>query len=181
LSTNKQHSLYHDEHARELATQQQDFNENPFIDEHLQILWSMMAKSDLQEDVTDEAASKAFHDLSWIDLTEPDPKYNGAAMRNERLAPIWKEEQGNEMTGLFGRGCLKKVKRSELPMGTRVISSRFHYKIKRHSAGEHKLKVKRLKVRLVVQGHVVRATSQTLSARFRTCLECDAACPWLLP
>jgi hypothetical protein len=37
-------------------------------------------------------------------------------------------------------------------MGTRVISSRFHYKIKRHSAGEHKLKVKRLKVRLVVQG-----------------------------
>jgi hypothetical protein len=43
------------------------------------------------------------------------------------------------MTGLFGRGCLKKVKRSELPMGTRVISSRFHHKIKRHSAGEHKL------------------------------------------
>ena len=56
------------------------------------------------------------------------------------------------MTGLFGRGCLKKVKRSELPMGKRVISSRFHYEIKRHSAGEHKLKVKRLKVRLVVQG-----------------------------
>jgi hypothetical protein len=45
------------------------------------------------------------------------------------------------MTGLFGRGCLEKVKRSELPMGTRVISSRFHYKIKRHSAGEHKLEV----------------------------------------
>jgi hypothetical protein len=90
--------------------------------------------------------------LSWIDLTEPDPKHNGVAMRNERLAPIWKEEQGNEMTCLFGRGCLKKVKRSELPMGARVISSRFHYKIKGHSAGEHKLKVKRLKVRLVVQG-----------------------------
>jgi hypothetical protein len=40
-------------------------------------------------------------------------------------------------------------------MGTRVISSRFHYKIKRHSAGEHKLKVKRFKVRLVVQGQHV--------------------------
>ena len=40
------------------------------------------------------------------------------------------------MTGLFGRSCLKKVKRIELPMGTRVISSRFHYKIKRHSAEE---------------------------------------------
>jgi hypothetical protein len=90
--------------------------------------------------------------LSWIDLTEPDPKHNGAAMRNERLTAIWKEEQGNEMTGLFGCGCLKKVKRRELPMGTRVISSRVHYKIKRHSAGEPKLKVKRLKVRLVVQG-----------------------------
>jgi hypothetical protein len=112
----------------------------------------MMVKSELQEDTTDEGASKAVHDLSWINLTEPDPKHNGAAMRNDRLAPILKEEQDNEMTGLFGRSCLKKVKRSELPMGTRVISSRFHYKIKRHSAGEHKLKVKRLKVRLVVQG-----------------------------
>ena len=105
-------------------------------------------------------------------------------MRNERLAPIRKEEQGNEMTGLFGRGCLKKVKRRELPMGTRVISSRFHYKIKRHSAGEYKLKVKRLKVRLVVQGqHMSKdnGDTQTLSARYRTCLECDVACPWLRP
>jgi hypothetical protein len=56
------------------------------------------------------------------------------------------------MTGLSGRGCLKKVNRIELPMGTRVISSCFHYKINQHSAGEHKLKVKRLKVRLFVQG-----------------------------
>ena len=80
-----------DEHARELATQQQDFNENPFSDEHLQIRWAMMAKSELQEETSDEAASKALHDLSWIDLTDPDPKHNGAAMRNERLAPIWKE------------------------------------------------------------------------------------------
>ena len=46
--------------------------------------------------------------MSWIDLTEPDPKHNGAVMRNERLALIWKDKQGNEMTGLFGRGCLKK-------------------------------------------------------------------------
>ena len=97
-----------DDHARELAAQQQDFNENPFSDEHLQIRWVMMAKSELQEGTTDEEASKALHDLSWIDLTEPDPKHNGEAMRNERLAPIWKEEQDNEMTGLFGRGCLKK-------------------------------------------------------------------------
>ena len=116
-----------DDHARELAAQQQDFNENPFSDEHLQIRWAMMAKLELQEDTTDEKASKTLHDLSWIDLTEPDPKHNGAAMRNERLAPIWKEEQGNEMIGLFGRCCLKTIKRSELPMGTRVIPSCFHY------------------------------------------------------
>ena len=95
------------EHARELATQQQDFN--PFSDEHLQIRWSMMAKSEMQADTIDEGASKALRDLSWIDLTEPDKKHNSAAMRNERLTPIWKEEQDNEMTGLFGRGCLKKV------------------------------------------------------------------------
>ena len=53
-----------------------------------------MAKSELQEDTTDEEASKALHDLSWIDLTEPDQKHNCVAMLNERLAPIWKEEQG---------------------------------------------------------------------------------------
>jgi len=112
----------------------------------------MLAKADLQEDATEEEVDKALHDLSWIDITEPDPKHNGAAMRNKRLAPIWEEEQGIEVTGLFERGCLKKVKRSDLPAGTRVIGSRFHYKIKRHSAGKHKNKVKRLKVRVVVQG-----------------------------
>ena len=32
-----------------------------------------------------------------------------------------------------------------------MIGSRFHYTIKRHSAGSKKLRVKRLKVRLVVQ------------------------------
>jgi hypothetical protein len=168
----------HDEHARELATQQLDFNENPFSDKHLQIQWAMMAKSELQEETVDEAASKALHDLSWIDLTEPDPKHNGAAIRNERLAPIWKEEQGNEMTGLFARCCLKKVKRSDLPMGTRVISSSFHYKIKRHSAGEQKLKVNRLKVRLVVQGQHMskdKGDFTTLSPRCHTFPEFVAA------
>ena len=176
-----------DDHARELSAQQQEFNENPFSDEHLQIRWVMMAKSELQEGTTDEEASKALHDLSWIDLTEPDPKHNGAAMRNERLAPIWKEEQDNEMTGLFGRGCLKKIKRSELPMGTRVISSRFHYKIKRHSAGEHKLKAKRLKVRLVVQGqHMSKAKGDFTDAfspvphlsGVRCCMSMATAMKW---
>ena len=106
----------------------------------------MMAKSELQVDMTYEGASKALHDLSWIDLTEPDPKHNGATMRNERLAPIWKEEQGNEMTGLssFRARLLEKDQAKQTAQGsivlllflqkqnlcTRVISSRFHYKIK---------------------------------------------------
>ena len=42
-----------DEHAWELATQQQDFNKNPFSDEHLQIQRAMMEKSELKEDTTD--------------------------------------------------------------------------------------------------------------------------------
>ena len=45
----------------------------------------MMAKSELQEDTTDEEASKALHDLSWIDLTEPEKKNNGAAMRKRAI------------------------------------------------------------------------------------------------
>jgi hypothetical protein len=54
-----------DEHAPELATQQQDFNENPFSDEHLQIRWAMMVKSELQAGTIDDGASKALHDLPW--------------------------------------------------------------------------------------------------------------------
>jgi hypothetical protein len=72
-------------------------------------------EAELQEDTTDEGASKTFQDLSWIDLTEPDPKHNGAEMRNERLASIWKEQQGNEMTGLFGCCCLKRSSEASCP------------------------------------------------------------------
>ena len=53
----------HDEHARDLAMQQKDFNENPFSDEHLQIRWAMMAKSELQADTIDDGASTALHDF----------------------------------------------------------------------------------------------------------------------
>ena len=58
------------------------------------------------------------------------------------MAPIWREEQEIEMKGLFARGCLRKVKRNELEKGTRIIGSRFQYKIKRHSAGALSNKVK---------------------------------------
>ena len=57
------------------------------------------------------------------------------------------------MKGLFDRGCLIKTKMSDLPKGAHIVGSRFQYKIKRHHAGDNRLKVKRLKSRLVVQGH----------------------------
>ena len=61
-------------------------------------------------------------------------------------------------------------------MGTRVISSRFHYKIKRHSAGEHKLKVKRLKVRLVVQGqHMSKLSPVPHLSGVRCCMSMTTA------
>ena len=122
-----------------------EFRDNPFSDDQLASRWAML--TDIETLSREESM-----DLSWIDLTEPDPRHRGQAMRNPRLAPIWQLEEDNEMKGLWERGCLRKVNRSDLPADARVISSRFHYKIKRSHAGEAKLKVKRLKVRLVVQG-----------------------------
>ena len=120
-------------------------SENPFCDQELAKRWAMLA--DIEKVSKEEGI-----DLSWIDLTEPDPRNRPQAMRNERLRPIWKSEEEIEIKGLWERGCFKRIKRSELPADARIISSRFHYKIKRTHAGEDKLKVKRLKVRLVVQG-----------------------------
>ena len=121
------------------------FRDNPFSDSDLAERWALLAD-------IDTVSKEEGVDLSWIDLTEPDPRHRGQAMRNPRLAPIWQLEEDLEMKGLWERGCLRRVRRSDLPADARVISSRFHYKIKRSHAGDDKLKVKRLKVRLVVQG-----------------------------
>ena len=51
------------------------------------------------------------------------------------------------MMDLWKRGALTKVLRSSLPRGTRVLGSRFHYKIKR----KPDLTVDKYKVRLVLQ------------------------------
>ena len=122
-----------------------EFRDNPFSDDQLASRWAMLTN-------IETLSREEGLDLSWIDLTEPDPRHRGQAMRNPRLAPIWRQEEDQEMRGLWERGCLRRVNRSDLPADVRIISSRFHYKIKRSHAGEEKLKVKRLKVRLVVQG-----------------------------
>ncbi len=82
-----------------------------------------MVKSELQEDTTDEGASKAIHDLSWIDLTEPDPKHNGAAMRNKRLAPIWREREmfiGTQFSNLYTLVEGRARQRDDRPVWARL-------------------------------------------------------------
>ena len=63
------------------------------------------------------------------------------------------KEEVIEMKDFFERGHLHKVKKNQVPVGTQIIGSRFQNKIKRHHAGNYRLEVKRLKARLVVQGH----------------------------
>ena len=48
-------------------------------------------RAELRE-ATQEEASKSLHDFSWIDLTEPDPKYNSAAMHNKRVKTKMRSE-----------------------------------------------------------------------------------------
>ena len=55
------------------------------------------------------------------------------------------------MQGLFDRGCLRKMKRADLPKGARIMGSRFLYKIKRYRHA---------------------ATLPTLSAQCHTCQVC---------
>jgi hypothetical protein len=80
-------------------------------------------------------------DLGYIDLFEPDPAHYRQAHANKKLSTQWKIEEGIEMKGLFDRGCLIKTKRIDLPKGARIVGSRFQYKIKRHHAGDNRLKV----------------------------------------
>ena len=74
--------------------------ENPFSDPIRQTRWAFAtaAEAKTKEEVID---------LSWIDLHAKDPKHHKEAMRNPRMAPIWREEQEIEMKGLFARGCLR--------------------------------------------------------------------------
>ena len=91
-------------------------------------------------------------DLSWIDMNAADLKHHKAAHRNARLSPIWTRAEHIEMDGLFARGFLIKRNRRDLPADARIIGSRYVYKFNRHHSGRHRNKVKRCKVRLVVQG-----------------------------
>jgi len=90
--------------------------------------------------------------LDDITLLEPDPKSHRKAMKHPRLAPFWAEAAGEEMDGLWRRGCFKTWKLSELTREQRkhVFGSRFHHKLKRHTKTG---KLKSCKIRLVVMGN----------------------------
>ena len=82
-----------------------EFRNNPFSDDQLASRWAMLTDN---ETLSREEGL----DLSWIDLTEPDPRHRGQAMRKPRLAPIWRQEEDKETKGLWERGCLRRVNRS---------------------------------------------------------------------
>ena len=84
-----------------------------------------------------------------VDQFEPDPR-NRAAMLNgpQHLIPHWQQAEAVEMDGIWKRGCIKRVRRSDLSSVDKVFQSRFHYKIKRNADQS----LNKFKVRLVCQG-----------------------------
>mmetsp|Transcript_62276 Transcript_62276/g.129140 ORF Transcript_62276/g.129140 Transcript_62276/m.129140 type:complete len:194 (-) Transcript_62276:86-667(-) len=54
-----------------------------------------------------------------VALLEPDPKNHRKAMQHPRLAPFWGEAAGEEMEGLWRRGCFKRWKRFFCPCAPR--------------------------------------------------------------
>ena len=115
--------------------------DNPFEEEAMRTAWRAA--------VEEENELKA---LARDDMLEPDPSNRKEAMRHPRFAPFWKEGEDTEMTGLWQKGCFRKWQKKDLLPDDRVFGSRFHYKIKRCTKTG---RIKRFKVRLVVQGHLM--------------------------
>eukprot|EP00961_Rhodomonas_salina_P092106 1239496-Rhodomonas_salina.2 len=117
----------------------------PFVGCNNNVAWAAACLSDETMMLDD------WESLADLDSLEPHPATRKQTMANERLRPFWLGAEKKEMDGLWplNGGCFERVKRSELPRGTRVFGSRFRYKIKRHT---DTMQVKSTKVRLVVQG-----------------------------
>ena len=69
----------------------------PFLDDDANEVWS-------------HRTLLAHEELAATDVLEPDPPNFQTALKNERLRPFWLKGMGKEMTGLWDRGCLKKVR-----------------------------------------------------------------------
>ena len=68
--------------------------------------------------------------LAATDVLEPDPPNFQTAIKNERLKPFWYKGSDKEMSGLWDRGCLKRVSKKSLAKDTKIFGSWFHCKIK---------------------------------------------------
>ena len=92
--------------------------------------------------------------LSSVDVLEPDPKSHRQAMKHPRLKPFWEGAETLEMDGLWARGCLRRIRKSELTDTERkhIFRSKFHYKIKRSGRTG---KVTKCKARVVVMGNTM--------------------------
>jgi len=87
----------------------------------------------------------------------PDPKHHGQVMRSS-MRTEWIESQNLEMQGLWSRGVFQQVLRTSFCPQDWVLSTRFHYKIKR-KWGEFD----KCKVRLVVQAqHMKRKNADVV-------------------
>jgi hypothetical protein len=81
------------------------------------------------EDKLSEKKEDEEVDLVYIDLFESDPAQYRQAHVNKKLSPQCQIEEAIKMKGLFDRGCIIKMKRSDLPKGNHIVGSRFQYKI----------------------------------------------------
>eukprot|EP00961_Rhodomonas_salina_P177908 2399090-Rhodomonas_salina.1 len=95
-----------------------------FSNEHCNEIWKVLASQMLE----------SYEELAYVDMLEPDPANNTAAMKNPRLRPFWIDLQKKEMGRLEQKGCFRKWKRRDLAPNDQVFGSRFHYHIKQDGA-----------------------------------------------
>ena len=91
--------------------------------------------------------------LADLDSLTPDPQHIQQAYMHPRMGKFWKREASSEMNGLFDKNCFRIRRIDSLTDDERknVFGSRLHCHIKRHAAGEKRGRIKRCKVRLVLQ------------------------------
>ena len=118
--------------------------DNPLLPQHLRRAWAAQVAG---------ASEAQVKDLARDDMLEPDPPNREQAMKHPRFAPFWKGGEKEEWNGLWSRNCFKKWNVKDLKDNDRVFGSRYHYKIKRDTVTGQ---IKRFKVRLVVQGHLMK-------------------------
>ena len=125
----------------------------PFDNDEMNQVWAMECQNGM--DPEENQLDLAYDLLADIDALEPDPATFQQAVKHSRLRPFWLDESVQEMQGLFQKGCFRKHRTAEMSEEdrNRVYKSRFHCHMKRHVNGPKRGKLKRCKVRLILQGN----------------------------